>query len=189
MGRSLPRRRRHSAGPHRAPARAAEAPPPAAVSADEVVARAEDVVRMMWLRRLRRECEHTEAAVKAASARCEVARRDLVAVLLGRAPGDSTAAGADLERRLIDARATIRAHNQAREALAAELGLWDDRAADRFLDEYLNRGGTSAGRDDSASTRRPNRLLPTLFSFGRPVRHAGSWVVRLAAILTTSLKH
>lgn len=189
MGMFLPRPRRHSAGPHRAPARAAEAPPPTTGCTDEVAARAEDVVRKMWLRTLRSDCENTEAAVKAASARCEVARRDLVAVLLGRAPGDSTAAGADLERRLIEARATIRAHNQACEALAAELGLWEDRGTDRFLDEYLNRGGTSAGRSGSASTRWPNRLVRALFSLGLLTRHAWSWVVRLAAILTRSLKH
>lgn len=183
----LPRRRRqHTRGPHRATAGAAQAPPPTADRPDEVVARAEGVVREMWLRALRIECEYTEAVVKAASARCEVARRDLVAALLGNTPGGSTAAGADLERRLSDVRAAVRAHNQAQDALASELGRWDGRVADRFRDDDPDRRAEPDDRTTPAGARRPNRLSRMSSSFGRLTQHAESWLVRLTALLTTS---
>ena len=185
----LPRRRQHTGDPHRAAAGAAQqAPSPTAERPDEVVARAEGVVHEMWLRALRVECEYTEAVVKAASARCEVARRDLVAALLGNAPGHSIADGADLERRLSDFRAAVRAHNQAQDALASELGLWDSRATDRFLGEHADRGGKPDGRTAPASAQRSNRLSRMSSSFRRLARYTQSWLVRLTALLTTSLR-
>jgi hypothetical protein len=115
------RHRRRIQGPHRWSVRTPETPP-APAPADLVVARAEDLVRDAWLETLRGECEHTEAEMRAASARCEVARRHLVAALIGRVTGAAASAHPDLEAKLTSAYIAANAHRQALAALAEELG-------------------------------------------------------------------
>jgi hypothetical protein len=127
--------------------------------ADLVVARAEELVREAWLEALRGECEHTEAEMRAASARCDVARRHLVAALLGRVTGAAASAHPDLEDKLTSARIAASAHRQALAALAEELGrpARDARMPDGHPDR-LRPGRISGEAGEGVPARRSSAL-------------------------------
>jgi hypothetical protein len=161
--------------------RATNASVSSAGSADDIVAHAEDVVRDTWLLALRGECDYTGAQMHAASARCDVARRNLVAARLGRAPEAIAVAYAALEGALVSARIAARAYTQAREALAQELGLADRQADEQFLDDYASGGRMPAKAVESPSVRGSRRPVRALLALGWLPQHVVSSLVRLAA--------
>jgi hypothetical protein len=189
----------HRRGSRRSPVRTTSAPTssPGSVDGvaaraedahvDDVVAHAEDVVRDAWFRALHGECDYTGAEMQAASARCDVARRNLAAALLGRDPMEIAVAYADLEGRLVSARIAARAYGQARETLDWELSVANRQAGDRFFDEYAGyvsyaEPGWMPGRpDESASVQGPRRTVRSLLTLGWLSQHVVYSLVRLAA--------
>jgi hypothetical protein len=91
--------------------------------ADHAVATAEEVVCDTWVQMLIEYRDQAEAAIKAASTRCDDARRTLATALIGRAPAAIASAHADLEQALATARSTSRACERARAGIALELDL------------------------------------------------------------------
>lgn len=166
-----------TAAPASSPGSAAEV----AAHADGVVTYAEDVVRDAWLRALRGECDYTGAEMQAASVRCDIARRNLAAALLGRDPTAIAAAYADLEGRLVSARIAARAFGQAREALERELNVAYRQVGDGFFDEYVSRGRMPGRPDESASRQGPRRTVRTLLTLGWLSQHVMFSLVRLTA--------
>ena len=163
-------------GSHRSPIRATMAPTSSQGSADGVVAQAEDVVRDAWLRALHGECEQTSAEMQTASARCDAARRNLAAALLGRDPGAIAVAYADLEGRLVGARIAMRAYRQARETLD-----WQLSVTYRQADEHVGRGWTLGKPDETASGRRRRRTVRALLALGWLSQRVVSSLVHLTA--------
>jgi hypothetical protein len=119
-----------SCGSHRdrETARRTTPPTPATTSspsdlADHAVAAAEEVVCDAWVQMLVECRDQAEATMKAASVRCDDARRTLATALVERAPAGIASAHADLEQALATARSTSRACEQARAGIALELDL------------------------------------------------------------------
>jgi hypothetical protein len=166
----------------------APAPAPSPGSADEVAARpedavahAEDFVRDAWFRALRGECDYTGAEMQAASARCDIARRNLAVALLGRDPTAIGVAYTDLEGRLVSARIAARAYRQAREVLDCELKVAYRQASDQFFDEYVSRGWMPREPDESASVQGARRTVRALLTLGWLFQHVVFSLARLAA--------
>lgn len=182
--RILPRRpRRYRRPPLRSPDQAVAAPAPSPGSADGAVARAEDVVRDTWLRTLRDECRYTAAELQAAAVRCDAARRYLAAALLGRVPEVIAGAHADLDGKLVAARIAARAYAQAREVLAAELGLADGQVAERYFDERFG-GWWTPGRPEGFPAARGSGWsgwsVRAVLALGWLSQHRVLWTGRLA---------
>lgn len=182
MGRFPRRLDLHHMRSRRAPIRAVDAPASSPGSADDVVAHAEYAVRAAWLRMLRAECEHTGAEMRAASAHCDVSRRNLAAALLRRDTESIAAAYVDLEDRLADARTAARAYRQARDALDRQFG-WAYRQAgdEHFFDEYISREWPPEKLDVCASARKSRRTARAVLAFGWLSQHLVSSLIRAKA--------
>lgn len=168
----FPRRpHRHHTIVYRSLIRVTNAPTSSPDPADVVVAHAEDVIRDAWLRALRGEYDYTGAEMQAASARCDLARRNLAVALLGCDPEAIGAAYADLEGRLAGARIAARAHGQAREALDRERSAAHRRAGEQFFDEHVGRRWTLRKRDESTSARGAKRRVRALVACGWLSQH------------------
>jgi hypothetical protein len=163
---------------NRAPIRATDAPASSPGSADDVVAHAEYAVVAAWLRTLRRECEHTRAELQAASARCDVSRRNLAAALLQRDSEAIPMAYVDLEDRLVGARIAARAYRQALDALDRELELaYRQAGGEYFFDERIGREWIPGKLDACPSVRRPRRTARALLALGWLSQHVLSALV------------
>ncbi|MEY9933085.1 hypothetical protein ABH926_007738 [Catenulispora sp. GP43] len=151
--------------------RATNAPTSSPGPADDVVAHAEDVVRDSWLRVLRGESDYTGAEMQAASARCDLARRNLAVALLGCDPEAIGVAYADLDGRLAGARIAARAHGQARAALDRALSAADRRAGEQFFDVHVGRRWMLRKRDESTFARGAKRRVRALVAGGWLSQH------------------
>ncbi|MEY9931521.1 hypothetical protein ABH926_006170 [Catenulispora sp. GP43] len=143
------------------------------------MAHAEGITRDAWLRTLRGECDYTGAQMRAASVRCDTARRNLAAALLERDPEAIAVAYIDLEERLVGARITARAHGQAREALEREFGMAYGRAGGLDVDGYAGRERVPGRPDESAAVPGARRAVRSLLALGWLSQHVVSSLMRL----------
>lgn len=126
--------------------------------AGHAIAAAEEVVCAAWVQVLIECRDRAEAAAKAASVRCDDARRTLATALVERAPAAIASAHAGLEQALATARSTSRACDRANAGIALELDLLAPKTGANRADADIGRqAGTMRHADVSAEApRRPS---------------------------------
>ncbi|GAA2051966.1 hypothetical protein GCM10009839_69000 [Catenulispora yoronensis] len=164
--------RDHAVG-RRLASRVTDPRPPPPDPADHAVHDAEQIVGDAWIQVLVTHRDQTNAALVAATARCDGTRRQLAQTLAERAPHPIAAAHTALEEALAAQRTAARSYEQAHEGLVLELDLLAWRNIQHRVEECIARNGeptTPAARTEPPpAVREPSvpvlsrlshRLLP-----------------------------